>query len=927
MAGSVRALGGPGLAGVCVTAIGPSGAVHGFTAAGGRYLLSGLRPGEYRLGFRACAAKSGRYVSASFARPVLVVAGHPTSLRPVILRPLSPMAYLAASARASGSAASSSEPQISGTVTDSRGKPLAGICVGARSVDTGGGPPPVGPEVKTGRHGTYLMRGGLLNAGRWKVAFFRGCGNKGNFAPQWWKFAGTENKAKVVVIHDHTHLTGINARLDKGASISGTVRAGSNSGPGLPGACVEADALAGDPDEPALTKTGPGGKYLITGLGTGRYSVFFDSGCGNKGDFIGDPISPIVSVTDGKTTKGVDGFLLRAGAISGTVTGTDHRPLAGICVEGQSQNLGFGDAFEASTGPTGQYSVDGLEPGHYEISFSAGCGSKGSFAPQFYKNQVSGPASNPVLIKAGATAGGIDAVMRPGGIVTGTVTGASGKKLTGVCVLLERQSEDTGAQIDILIAGDGTVALPFGAIGRTAAGGKYRVINLPAGNYTVSFSSGCQRHAPVEGTQWFSPQGGDRASLLTVGQGTVGGVNAKLPAPGTITGVVRGPTGKPARGICVFPQSLTGGPSNTLVQLLVGGNFGLTNKHGGYRLTGLAAGKYGLQFIACESRPLAPQWYRQATEFSGLTPVVVRAGHVKTGVNEKLVTGQSVSGRITRAGSSQPVGNACINAVDGSGDSLGFGRSKKDGTYKVPHLAAGTYSLQVGQCDRQSLANVVRPHVKLGSSRPLTGINVALPAAGLVTGLVTGGSPAGAIGGVCVTATPQTGAGETSSAFSTFDGKYSVGGLAPGKYRVEFSSLCVLSPGGFVSQWFDGQATRGLATPVGVAAGKVTGPVDATLATDGAISGSVRVSGSARAGVCVLAFPRAGVQTPTVGVTDGKGGYLIGGLSPGRYVVEFTGGCGVASYHTQWFDGASSRSHATPVAVQAGRTTTGISAH
>jgi hypothetical protein len=911
-------------------ATGPAGAVHGFTSGGGRYLLSGLRPGEYRIGFRACAAQSGRYVSASFSRPVLVVAGHPTSLRPVTLRPASPMAYLAASARASFSpdrAASSSGPRISGTVTDSRGKPLAGICAGANPVDTGGGPPPVGPEVKTGRNGTYLIRGGLLNPGRWKIVFFRGCGNKGNFAPQWWKFAGTENKAKVVVIHSHTHLTGINARLDKGASISGTVRAGSQSGPGLPGACVEADALAGDPDEPAQTKTGPGGKYLITGLGTGRYSVFFDPGCGNKGDFIGDPISPIVSVTDGKTTKGIDGVLPRAGAISGTVTaGPDHRPLAGICVEGQSQNIGIGDAFETLTGPTGQYAFAGLEPGQYEISFSAGCGSKGSFAPQFYKNQVSEPASNPVLIKAGATASGIDAVMQPGGIVTGTVTNVAGKKLTGICVLLERQSEDTGADIHILLSG-GIGVLPIGAIGRTVGGGKYRVTNLPPGNYTVSFSSGCQRHEQVEGTQWFSPQGGDRASLLTVGQGTVSGVNARLPAPGTITGVVTGPTGKPARDICVVPESLTGGPSNTLVQLLVGGTFGITNKQGVYRLIGLAAGKYGLQFVPCLSQPLATQWYRQATEFSGLTPVVVRSGHVKTGVNEKLVTGQSVSGRITRAGSGQPVGNACVNAVDGSGDSLGFGLSKKDGTYKVPHLAAGTYSLQVGQCDSQSLAGVVRSHVKVGSSRPLTGINVALPAAGRVTGLVTGGHPARAIGGACVTATPESGAGEPATDFSTFDGKYSVGGLAPGKYRVEFSSVCVLSPGGFVSQWFDGKATRGLATPVGVAAGKATGPVDATLAADGSISGTVRVSGSARAGVCVLAFPRSGAQTPTVGVTDGKGSYLIGGLEPGRYVVEFTGGCGVASYHTQWFNGASSRSRATPVAVKVGRTTTDISAH
>ncbi|HET7018188.1 MAG TPA: carboxypeptidase-like regulatory domain-containing protein, partial [Streptosporangiaceae bacterium] len=579
-----------------------------------------------------------------------------------MLRPVNPMAYLAAVARAFRSkdrAGSSSGPTISGKVTDAHGKPLAGICVGANQVGTGGGPPPTGPGVRTGRNGTYRMSGRGLNPGRWKVAFMTGCGNKGDFAPQWWKFAATENKAKVLVLHSHTHLTAINARLAKGASISGTVRAGSKSGPGLPGACVTAEGLGGASDQYVQTKTGHGGKYLITGLGTGRYRVFFDAGCGNKGNFTGDPISPIVSVTDGKTTKGVDGFLPLAGEISGTVTtGADHRPLAGICVEGSSDSGGVGSFFGTETGPTGQYEFSGVAPGRYEVDFAAGCGSKGSFAPQFYKNQVSQSAANPVLIKAGKKAGGIDAVMQPGGTVTGTVTSVSGKRLAGVCVLLDRQTEDTGAEFDILIGGGDTGALAFGAIARTVSGGRYRVTDLLPGNYAVSFTSGCGRHELVEGSQWFSPQGGDRMRLLTVGTGTVSGINAKLPAPGTITGVVTGPTGKPVGGVCVFPDSLTGQPDNTLVELLTSGNFGETNKQGGYRLTGLAAGKYGLQFAPCRSQSLATQWYRQVTEFSGLTPVVVRSGHVKAGVDEKMLIGQSVSGRITRAGSSQPVANA-----------------------------------------------------------------------------------------------------------------------------------------------------------------------------------------------------------------------------------------------------------------------------
>ena len=124
--------------------------MHGFTTAGGRYFLSGLRPGEYRIGFRACA-QPGRYVDQLYGRPALVAAGHPTSLGPVTLRPANAMAYLAASARAFRSSdrpASGSGPQISGKVTDSHGKPLAKICVDASPVHTGAGPAPAGPGVQ-----------------------------------------------------------------------------------------------------------------------------------------------------------------------------------------------------------------------------------------------------------------------------------------------------------------------------------------------------------------------------------------------------------------------------------------------------------------------------------------------------------------------------------------------------------------------------------------------------------------------------------------------------------------------------------------------------------------------------------------------------------------------------------------------------------
>ena len=49
VAGFVRAPDGAGLARVCVLATGPSGSVPGMTGRGGRYLITGLRPGPYSI--------------------------------------------------------------------------------------------------------------------------------------------------------------------------------------------------------------------------------------------------------------------------------------------------------------------------------------------------------------------------------------------------------------------------------------------------------------------------------------------------------------------------------------------------------------------------------------------------------------------------------------------------------------------------------------------------------------------------------------------------------------------------------------------------------------------------------------------------------------------------------------------------------------
>jgi hypothetical protein len=60
-------------------------------------------------------------------------------------------------------------------------------------------------------------------------------------------------------------------------------------------------------------------------------------------------------------------------------------------------------------------------------------------------------------------------------------------------------------------------------------------------------------------------------------------------------------------------------------------------------------------------------------------------------------------------------------------------------------------------------------------------------------------------------------------------------------------------------------------------------------------------------------------------VTRG-GGYSVIDLTPGRYRVEFSSGCGASGYATQWWKNASSQGRATIITVPANTVRTGIDA-
>src|SRR5208283_556708 len=115
--------------------------------------------------------------------------------------------------------------------------------------------------------------------------------------------------------------------------------------------------------------------------------------------------------------------------------------------------------------------------------------------------------------------------------------------------------------------------------------------------------------------------------------------------------------------------------------------------------------------------------------------------------------------------------------------------------------------------------------------------------------------------------------------------------------------------------------------PVSVTAGVTTPNINAALQPSGQISGTVTDASTKAdvAGIEVCASTSEHVFA-SCATTNSSGEYTIAGLASGSYTVEFASSFTGANYITQYYNGKSKFSEATPVSVTTGTTTPDINA-
>ncbi|MGO9321106.1 MAG: collagen binding domain-containing protein [Solirubrobacteraceae bacterium] len=282
----------------------------------------------------------------------------------------------------------------------------------------------------TGPGGEYTISD--LGPGSYTVEFDVSLDSENEFQRQYYDGKDAESQADPVPVKEGSVTSGIDAALQAGGSIAGTVTSAAKK-TAIDG--IEVCAL--EEAEPKFRErcavTAENGEYTIAGLAPDahdvEFSVPFESTANYATQYYEDEPSllkaePVMVIVE--TTKhGIDAALSEGGQITGTVTSaSSHEPLPDIevCAFPASAELGIRCT---TTGADGAYDLASLSADSYDVAF---IGIGGEYMTQYYKEASSLTYATLVAVALGGTASDINAALKqevPDDVVRPKVSGSA----------------------------------------------------------------------------------------------------------------------------------------------------------------------------------------------------------------------------------------------------------------------------------------------------------------------------------------------------------------------------------------------------------------------------------------------------------------------------------------------------------------------
>ena len=492
----------------------------------------------------------------------------------------------------------------------------------------------------------------------------------------------------------------------------------------------------------------------------------------------------------------VNANLTIGGRITGTVTGAGGKPLANLWVYVYPAGSVNSVASGRTDASGGSVTDPGLPTGEYQVKFSAPAG----YTAEWYDNRSSQAAATVVSVTAGVTVTNVNAQLASyaSGTITGTVTAA-----------------DTGLPLSGWVYAYNSKGSSVRSV--YASGGSYVLNYLPPDTYRVRFSS---LPSPYVQTYYDGKPDLSSADRVTVTAGvTVTNINQEVPVGGTITGTVTG--SGPVPGVYVYAKRVVGGWNTKSTY---------TGVDGAYRLDGLLAGGYKVQFSP--PSPLIGEWYSGTSE-SAAQIISVTLGATTPNVDATLTTGGFITGLITATDTGAPLPGAYVSVYSTTGSYIvGYIYANRDGEYQTPGLPAGNYRVyfNVGPWVfylPEWYDNVPPQTVKLTVTVPVSGvtpnINAALDRGGSVSGWTYSGVTGRPLNSVYVAAYSAPIYSYVGYVYSNNWGFYQMTKLPGGSYKMYFSR------NGYKPQWYDRAADFASALTVTVSAPNDTPDVNAYL--------------------------------------------------------------------------------------------------
>lgn len=670
---------------------------------------------------------------------------------------------------------------ISGFVVDTLGNRISGATVAATSG------PSAPRQTTTAADGSYLLS--RLNAGNYIFTANRS------------GFTGTSRSFTV--------NSGVNARVDftirsqtaQGAVLQGHVFQRGTNTP-VAGARIDLTGGAGVPSQSATTDET--GFYQFSNLTTGRVRLTV-----NRAGYFS--ASRSLTVTEGRTVTADFTLRLRASqlaSLSGVVTDTNGQAIRGALV---TLSGGASAGMADTTDSRGRYSIARIIPDAYTVNVTA-AGFVPSPDTNIFLDAEEEEVLNFTLTSVGASTAGIsglvvDSLGQPiagarVAITGGPITGrADTTDVTGFYELLDLPAGtytlratatgfnsqtrtvavavDTTVQLDFTLTEqvnqllgsitgrvtqtDGTgipdvtirvAAGPtFGQSVQSDAEGDYAIPDLPEGTYTLTFTRSGFTSRTIRDIEVIA----GRETQLDVDL-------AVSSTSGVLTGTVTDETGAGVAAVTVRVLQ-----NNTVVATTT------TGSQGTYRISGLAAGTYSVQF--------------SKTGFTTalVTGIAIVAGDTVT-VDVQLVAAGADTGMISGLvvdPLGRPVQQATVVLTGPNGSSTTT--TDPDGGFQFANLPPGTtYVLTVSASgfETDTLRNIV---VTAGNETSLRiQLQQANTGGGSLSGFVRNQSNAPVVGAtVTIIAGPAVGQSRTTSS----TGQFSFAGLPGGNYTIEVRSV------------------------------------------------------------------------------------------------------------------------------------------